>query len=200
MTHAGDTRPQPDPPAPSAPPAGAAAPPPLETPLEPVQIVRALEQAARRGHLPGLITAPGAAPGGPLFSVQDFGAPFESIMSATAHAAPGGGTRLQWSMRLKRRLPAVFLIVLISTVWPGWWLTDSLLRTYFTAYDYTTWMWYVPLTAPFVPFAMWTAVKRSRASARTEADRLIARVRDALSQPTPDAAVSPPTPPASSRV
>lgn len=75
-------------------------------------------------------------------------------------------------------MAVVFGVILVLTVWPGVWLTDSMIRSYFTSYDYKTWMWYLPLTAPFVPWMMWSAWRRSRASALEEAVRLIERVRE----------------------
>jgi hypothetical protein len=151
---------------------------PLRVELPAGAITETLEAAARRGKLPGYRKGLGGAANA-LFEISDFGTPFESVLSA-AGQAEGERTTLRWSLRMKPKLPLVFLVVLILTVWPGWWVTDSMIRTYFPSYDFATWKWYVPLTLPFVPWAMWTAIKRSRASARLEAAELIGKVKEHL--------------------
>lgn len=152
-----------------------AAPLPSVTASEsPESILLRLEAAAKRGKLAGFVRG-----GDGLFQVTDFGGPFESIL--TAHATPDGpATRLSFTLRIKSRLAWVYLIVLIATVWPGVWLTDSMLRTYFTGYDYPTWMWYLPLTAPFVPWAMWASLRKSRRAGREAARQIIADIAGQL--------------------
>lgn len=152
--------------------------PTVETGLSPVEIVNRLDIAARRGKMPGFVKG---GSGGVTFSLSDFGTPFESELLSRAEAA-GGGNRstLRFELKIKPRWPWVFAIVLVLTVWPGVWLTDSLLKTYITSYSFPTWIWYLPLTVPFVPLGMWTAIKRSRASGRAEAMQLIERIRKEL--------------------
>lgn len=153
------------------------------SPLSAIEIVAALEAAARRGKMAGFHRLAGTTPvQGVICTVSDFGAPFESVLETKAAAAPSGGvgesgTELSFSLRLKTKLAWVFGIVLVASVWPGVWLTDSMLRTYFTGYDFRTWMWYLPLTAPFVPLALFTAIARSKASAQIEAAEIIERIR-----------------------
>lgn len=114
--------------------------------------------------------------------IADFGTPFESELivrlSTQSANAEQPSLALTFDRRIKPRVPLIVLVTLIATVWPGVVLTDSLLRTYWTSYDFRTWMWYLPLTAPFVPLAMRSALKRSRASAEPAADELIARVAE----------------------
>lgn len=145
-------------------------------------IVARLDEAARRGKLPGFSDARsggGAGAGGALFTITDFGSPFESVMVATALRADSD-TRLSFEVRVKPLMPAVFAAVLVVTVWPGVWLTDSLLRTYSSWYmslpDWVTYAWYLPLTAPFCPPAFLAAVRKSRAAAAMEAQELVAKV------------------------
>ncbi len=104
-----------------------------------------------------------------LFDVADFGRPFESNMIAEVESESPGCTKLRFSLRAKPAVPLIFFLGLVLSVWPGVWLTDSMLRSYFTGYDYKTWMWYLPMTVPFVPWGMWSAWKKSRASAFNEA-------------------------------
>lgn len=145
---------------------------------EPASILTRLEAAAKRGKLAGFRAISSTSPDG-LFVIQDFGGPFESTL--TARAVPqAGSTELAFSRRMQPRLAWVYLVVLIITVWPGVWLTDSMLRTYFTGYDYQTWMWYLPLTAPFVPWAMWVSIRKSRRTGDAEAVRIIGEVATLL--------------------
>jgi hypothetical protein len=55
-----------------------------------------------------------------------------------------------------------------------------MLRTYFRGYDYQTWMWYLPLTIPTVPWVMWSTIKKSRAAALADAPELIQKVATAI--------------------
>ncbi|MBX3403707.1 MAG: hypothetical protein KF699_09895 [Phycisphaeraceae bacterium] len=150
--------------------------------MEAEAIVARLDEAARRGKLPGFSAARsgrGGGAGGTLFTITDFGSPFESIMVATVVRADSG-THLSFEVRLKPLMPAVFAAVLVVTVWPGVWLTDSLLRTYSSWYmslpDWATYAWYLPLTVPFCPPAFMAAVRKSRAAAAAEARELIDKV------------------------
>ncbi|MBY0311544.1 MAG: hypothetical protein K2W85_05710 [Phycisphaerales bacterium] len=152
----------------------------VQSPLSAIEIVAALEAAARRGKMAGFQRIPGTTPvQGVICTISDFGTPFESVLETTAAASSGGrgGTELSFSLRMQTKLIWVFGIVLVATVWPGVWLTDSMLRTYFSGYDFRTWMWYLPLTAPFVPLALLTAIARSKASAQIEALAIIERIR-----------------------
>lgn len=156
--------------------------PTLYCSLEAQSVVALLDEAARRGKLPGFSPVRAVGGGtvdGPLFTVTDFGSPFESVLMATA-ARADSGTRLSFDVRLKPLMPAVFLAVLAATIWPGVWLTDSLLRTYSSWYmslpDWATYAWYLPLTVPFCPPVFLAAVRRSRVSADAEARELIGKV------------------------
>ena len=149
-------------------------------------IVARLDEAARRGKLPGFSAARsgcGDGAGGTRFTITDFGSPFESVRVATAVRADSD-TRLSFQVRLKPLMPVVFAAVLVVTVWPGVWLTDSLLRTYSSWYmslpDWSTYAWYLPLTVPFCPPAFLAAVRKSRAAAAMEAQELAAKVASLL--------------------
>lgn len=155
--------------------------PEVHTPLSPALILERLEAASRRGKLAGWQSpATKPAPFGASFAIKDFGHPFESILLGHTAESSEGGTRLTFTTRIQPLLPAIYLVVLVASVWPGVWLTDSLIRTYFTGYTFNTYYWYMPLTVPFVPWGMWSAWKKSTRSARTDARELVERVRAAL--------------------
>lgn len=152
--------------------------PAIPTPLDEDEIRDRLTRAARRGDLPGYHASPPAAPSaGPLFTVTDFGIPFESRLVARRE-----GEAITFELKLKPLFPAIFIALLIFTVWPGVWFTESMLETYLPDTWITTWVWwwYLILTVPFLPWAMWAAVKKSRITARQDAEKLLQRIQAAL--------------------
>jgi hypothetical protein len=76
--------------------------------------------------------------------------------------------------------PWIFALILVLTIWPGVWLTDSMLRSYWDWYSATPWwstyVWYMPLTVPFCPVAMRSALRKSRAAAAAEIPAILAKV------------------------
>lgn len=164
--------------------------PTVRTALPVATVVERLDELARRGRMAGFHAGPpkgvGSMPANVAFHVTDFGTPFETVLLATPRSE-GGQMVLEFSTRLRPLMPLVFLVVLVLTVWPGVWLTDSMLRAYFPSYGsfldgrgWGTWMWYLPLTVPFVPLSMWTAIKRSRASGYTEAKEIVQKIRGVI--------------------
>lgn len=149
--------------------------PALVVTLSDEEILARAEQLARRGKLPGFERGGD----GSLFRTAAFGAPFDySLLARTASEGPG--RVLRFEMRLRMRAPLIALIVTILTVWPGVWLTDSMLRTYFSGYDYRTWMWYLPLSVLPLPWYFPRALRKSREAAIEHAMELVERLRVAL--------------------
>lgn len=149
--------------------------PRLPTTLRDDEIRSRLGQAARRGRLPGYKAAePGT---GALFTITDFGVPFESRLIARREP-----DAIAFDLKLKPLFPAIFAALLLFTVWPGVWFTESMLETYLPNTLITTWVWwwYMILTVPFLPWAMWAAVNKSRVSARAEAEKLRERISETL--------------------
>ncbi|HMN42132.1 MAG TPA: hypothetical protein PKE29_14905 [Phycisphaerales bacterium] len=169
----------------------------ITSPLSPVEVANTLDAAARRGKLPGFHKGPQQTRRTPspdiAFHITDFGTPCESVMDAYAQPR-GSGCELSFSLRLKPLIPWLFTVVSILTVWPGIWLTDSMLTAYFPAYAtlaVQTWMWYLPLTVPFVPLGTWQVVRKSRSTAHAEALDLINKIQK-LTNPEPPAHPEPP--------
>lgn len=135
--------------------------PDVLTKLSKPGVLARLENAARRGKLAGFTTGD---PEG-ICTVAAFGDPFDKKLVVIAESESDGRTRLRWRMRLSPRMPALLLVVLAFSVFPGEPFTDSLLKTYFRWYDdwvqagLRTWYWYVPLTVIPIPF-VWRAVMR----------------------------------------
>lgn len=147
-------------------------PPPLTTPLTPEAVVARLDTLARRGKLAEFR----AASNGTLFELTAFGEPFDHTLDAraTPHDVT---TTITYSLRMKPKMPWIFAIIVAVSVWPGVWLTDSMLRTYWSGYDFITWMWYLPLTILPVPWMWKRMLSKSRLAAGTHAKELAERIR-----------------------
>lgn len=116
---------------------------------------------------------------GALFEVEAFGSPFDGVMRAYASEGTGG-TELRFEAGLKPLMPWVVGAVLVLTVWPGVWLTESMLASLAPSWTWlwgTTWWWYLPLTAPFVPWMMWRTLKQSRALVHDSAHKAVEAVK-----------------------
>lgn len=162
--------------------------PELSSPLSGVEIVAKLDAAARRGKLPGFRKPDASNVGSDvLFVITDFGTPFESILEARATPSASGSV-LGFAPKLKPTMPWIFIASLALSIWPGVWLTDSMIRTYFPSYTWSFWgtcAWYLPLTILPTPFAISSAFKKSRASAHTEALALIDSIRSVIAAANP---------------
>ncbi len=150
----------------------------IECPGTPDEVIQQLDTAARRGKLPGFTPVQGNL--ARKFSMADFGSPFESCLDGEIIPTSSGSKIRLAAPRLKPLFPWVFALLLAATVWPGSWLTDSMIRTYWDWYsarpDWVTYAWYIPLTLPFCPFAMRSALKKSRAGAAAEMPDLIQKI------------------------
>lgn len=168
--------------------------PALEAPLSTDEIVIRLDTASRRGRLPGFH----ARPEGALFQTDAWGTPFDSDLFATAEGE-ATHTRLGFDVRLRRRLPSIYAMLLVLTVWPGAPLTDSLLRMWFDWYyrltqldffklgsfEWFTYAWYIPICVLPLPFMWKQWMRRSHATARVSALEMIAKIAGELGVPVP---------------
>ncbi|MGH7131188.1 MAG: hypothetical protein ACREJO_04500 [Phycisphaerales bacterium] len=140
--------------------------PAVETALSPDEIVNKLDTAARRGKLPGF-----HAGGRGLFDIEAFGQPFEGVMTA-ATKRTGDTTTITFQAKLLPKMPWIFVIVSVLTIWPGVWFTESMLSTWFPSAKWlwgTTCWWYLILSVPTTPWYLWSAFKKSRAGVHTSA-------------------------------
>jgi hypothetical protein len=70
------------------------------------------------------------------------------------------------------KLPVIFGLLILFTIWPGVWLTHSMLRAYFSFYTYPewiTWAWYIPFTVLPLPWMLARMIRQSRAAAYASA-------------------------------
>lgn len=146
--------------------------------LPPEEVLRRADALARRGQLPGF--TPGRH--GILFTATAFGTPFDHALLAETSAA-GPMTAIRFRLKMLPRTPLIVAAVIALSIWPGVWLTDSMLRTYFDGYRLTLWqtcLWYMPLTVLPLPWWLARSVRKSRDEARAEAATLVERLRAAL--------------------
>src|SRR5262245_37853803 len=151
--------------------------PALATRLGREEILRRLDGAARRGKLAGFVVGSGDD----LFEVEAFSAPFEHVLVARMGGGPGAP--LTFRLRVLRKVPIIFAVVLVLTLWPGLPLTHSMLVLYFSWYrlgPVGTAAWYLPMTV--LPVLWWLprAVKKSRAEGAAAAKEQIIRLRELL--------------------
>ncbi|MBX9735966.1 MAG: hypothetical protein K2X32_03490 [Phycisphaerales bacterium] len=147
-------------------------------------VIAKLDEAARRGKLAGF-KATGAA----TFEVEAFAVPFEHALVGTvfgvgpggAEGSGGGGSVVRFEQRMLPRMPLVWLVILLVTIWPGLPLTELLIDQIFPAMWWTyTWYWYLPLTIASLPLTMWWGFKKSRAMARESATEMLSKIEGTL--------------------
>jgi len=141
--------------------------PDVVTRLSAAGVFARLDNAARRGRLPGFATGPGED----HCRVAAFGTPFDKEVVVRATEDASGQTRLDFHTTLHWKMPVLLAVVLAFVVEPGRLLTHSMLVTYFETYNgwvqnvpwFGTMLWYYALTIPFLPY-VWV-------KARNQTDR-----------------------------
>ncbi len=128
-----------------------------------------LGKASRRGRLPGYRDRAAQS----QFDLDAFGQPFDHLLVGSVHE-DGAGVRIDFTSSAKPRLPVIFALILIATIWPGLPITDSLIPGEWGWWP--TWWWYLPLTILPLPFIVPKIWKRSQTAARSEAHAMIAKV------------------------
>lgn len=149
----------------------------VDVPMDRVSVVRRMRALSQGGKLPGFEeTADG-------FVALAYGWVFDYDLRYRVNEGPDGST-LTPTLELKRKMPAIVIAVLVASIWPGVWITDSMLATYFDWYPREFWKtcaWYLPMTILPMPWVWKTAMGRSRMlaeeSARELAERIEAQLR-----------------------
>lgn len=130
------------------------------------------QQLARKGKLPGFERR------GDAFTFAGFGEPFDYVVTARPDA-----NGISFHASVHRKLPLVFAVVILLSIWPGSWLTDSMLRSYFTWYNFASWItyaWYIPLTVVPLLWIIPRMARKSRQAAFAHAQEQIQTLRAAL--------------------
>lgn len=150
--------------------------PTIQTTLDADAVVAKLRNRSKRGKLPGFSDSPIEG----IASVAAYGTPFDGTLSVHHES-----NQLRFAVQLNKKLPALFALILVLTVWPGLPLTDSFLSNFLwyeklLAKGLETWMWYVPTTILPLPFVWRTAIKKSKASIHAHALESIEKLRPVL--------------------
>lgn len=146
--------------------------PTLKVELSPEQIAEKLDTAARRGKLAGFDRQ---GPG--LFSVEAFGQPFDHQLIATGEQADGK-TTLRFESKMLLKMPVIFAVVLLTTVWPGVYFMDQLIPGEWGWIP--TWWWYLPMAALPLPWVWRSLLRKSNAVAHASSLEMIEKVAGEL--------------------
>ena len=146
------------------------------TPMSAADLQKALSLRAKQGKLAGYARQTERA-----FTLDAAGGIYERTLSATIisdSADQDDHTEIWFEGKLKRTIPIVVIVVLVFTIWPGVWLTDSILSTWFGWYRLGIWWtsaWYIPLTLLAVP-AFWAQFKKSERESWDDAHKAIEKI------------------------
>lgn len=153
----------------------------IETTLDPSGVVEALKTMSKRGKLAGFQA--GGESGSAV--VDAHGTPFDSDLIVQSES-DGDQTRVRFQLIMRRKMPILFALILVVTIWPGLPLTESFMLSFgwyerLLGDSIETWMWYLPLTMIPAPFAWRSAILKSKKSAHQHAQETIERIRSVLS-------------------
>ncbi len=140
------------------------------------EIQRRLDLAARRGRVPGLHV--GSHP--TLFYVDGCGTPFEHHLVATGSPAEGG-IRIRFSLKRLKRVPLIFAVVLVLTIWPGVYFMDQLIPGEWNWIK--TEYWYLPLAILPIPWFWRSTARKSEAIAVEDCSAIVQKIRSELESP-----------------
>jgi len=150
--------------------------PSIETSMNAAGVFAALTKMSKQGKLAGY-----EYDGGPGAALADaHGTPFDSDL-VIEHV----NGEVRFSLKLRVKFPAIFMTLLLITVWPGLPLTDSFLYSFgwyerLMGESISTWMWYLPLTVLPIPFVWRSSIKKSHASAHAHAIETIEMIQKVL--------------------
>ncbi len=144
---------------------------------------------SKAGKLPGF--APETHGG--LFIADAHAWPLDRVLIVHAREDRSGDATLTFDLKPRMRVALFLLLVCLVAVWPGVWITHSMLGVYFDWYSWSIWMtclWYVPLTAGPLPWVAFSMLRKSKKEANESARAIIEVLREALgpaagSAPTP---------------
>jgi len=150
--------------------------PGVETTMDSPGVFAALLKMSKSGKLAGYQHAVGESSA----VVDAHGTPFDSDL-VIVHSVEG----VRFSLRMRRKFPAIFMALLLVTVWPGLPLTDSFMFSLgwyerLMGDSIETWMWYLPMTVFPIPFVWRTAMNKSRMSAHEHAVETIEKIQGVL--------------------
>ncbi len=156
--------------------------PALTAALSPGEALGRLAAASKRGRLAGFVRQGGASSACRV--AIEAGAYDHDLLARFSPLAddPAAHSCVTFDLRLRRRTPAVVVVIVLISFWPGLPLTDTMLRQSFLAYNelpIETWWWYIPLMVISLP-ALWKQFRSSQRRAREEARKVIGTIADLL--------------------
>lgn len=160
----------------------------ISTEMTREQVLATLTERAKRGKLAEF--AKGNLGKIPCdFSVDAPAVPFDYRLVATMsdQKAPTTGTLIELRLVRLSKMPILFALILAVTIWPGVWLTDSMLTTYFGWYSswtqsmpWLTYAWYLPITALPIPWMWKRMCKKSAAESSISGGEMVESITQAL--------------------
>lgn len=146
------------------------------TPLGEGKIAEKLRAMSQRGKLPGFEAKSGG------FLALAYGWIYDFDLVGTIGGSEGA-TRIGFELLVKKKMPWIVAVLLAVSIWPGVWITHSMLSIYFDWYPAELWktsLWYLPLSIIPIPWVWKMAMSRSRAEAEISARELIERIAGEL--------------------
>lgn len=146
----------------------------VETELTSDQVVERLGTASRRGRLPGYEAGHRS---GALFRVAAFGHPVDADLLGWMREG-----RIEFTLRLPRRLATILGFTLVMTVWPGVYFMDQLMIQLLPSVRdaVATWVWYLPVAVLPIPWVWRSVMERARRTTRESAVEVIEKIAGEL--------------------
>ncbi|MCB9838360.1 MAG: hypothetical protein H6813_03395 [Phycisphaeraceae bacterium] len=158
-------------------PASLSAPGSIGSASPPDEALGLLDRAAKQGKLPGFERR-----GDHAFRALVYGEPFDRELLGEITPSDGGCT-IALRLRLMKKFPVIAVALVSVSIWPGVWLTDSMIQTYFPGYPNAFWVtaaWYLPLTVIPLPWMLRSMWRKSEGIAREELGKTIGKIERAL--------------------
>jgi hypothetical protein len=112
---------------------------------------------------------------------------YRLVATMTDLTEPTKGTHIELRLVRLRKMPVLFAMILAVTIWPGVWLTDSMLTTYFGWYSswtlsmpWLTYAWYLPITALPIPWMWKRMCQKSATEASISGGEMVESITQAL--------------------
>lgn len=149
------------------------APPSVRSPVSPAETMQRLDRASKRGKLAGFEQR-----GEHGFRATVYGEPFDREIIGAIQPSDGGSL-IDLRLRLLKKMPVMAIALIVVSIWPGVWLTDSMIQTYFAGYPNSFWVtaaWYLPLTVIPLPWMLRSMWRKSEGIAREELVKTLGKI------------------------
>ena len=114
------------------------------------------------------------------FRALVYGEPFDrELLGMIQDSGAGDGCVIEMELRLLKKMPVMAIALVAVSIWPGVWLTDSMIQTYFPGYPNSFWVtaaWYLPLTVVPLPWMLRSMWRKSERVAKEELARTVGKI------------------------